>query len=69
MSSHTSANTDDLLADIQISYDAVAVSYADRVRDACAADPYLRAALQMFADNVRAANGGPVADVGPLGCR
>jgi SAM-dependent methyltransferase len=52
------------LADARTSYDTVAVSYADQVRDAMARLPYLRAALALFADTVRAAGGGPVADVG-----
>ncbi|MBB5923854.1 SAM-dependent methyltransferase [Actinoalloteichus hoggarensis] len=56
--------SDDWLADTRISYDTVAVDYADRQRDAIAGDPYLRAALAVFADRVRAAGGGPVADVG-----
>ncbi|WP_326687236.1 MULTISPECIES: class I SAM-dependent methyltransferase [unclassified Streptomyces] len=56
--------TDDWLADTRTSYDTVAVSYAVQVRDAIAGHQYLRAALALFADNVRAASGGPVADVG-----
>lgn len=52
------------LADTRTSYDTVAVSYADRIRDALAGEPYLRAALALFADMVHAAGGGPVADVG-----
>lgn len=52
------------LADTRTSYDTVAVSYADRMRDALAAEPYLRASLALFADSVRAAGGGTVADVG-----
>ncbi|WP_121390945.1 class I SAM-dependent methyltransferase [Actinokineospora cianjurensis] len=56
--------SDDWLADTRASYDTVAVSYADQLRDAIAGDPYLRAALAVFADQVRAAGGGPVADVG-----
>ena len=46
------------LADTRTSYDTVAVSYADQLRDAIAGDPYLRAALAVFADRVRAAGGG-----------
>jgi hypothetical protein len=57
-------NADGWLADTRISYDTVAVSYADQLRDALAGEPYLRAALALFADLVRAAGGGPVADVG-----
>ncbi|MGW5649213.1 class I SAM-dependent DNA methyltransferase [Saccharopolyspora sp. NPDC003752] len=57
-------NTDDWLADTRTSYDTVAASYADQVRDAIAGHQHLRAALALFADSVRAAGGGPVADVG-----
>jgi SAM-dependent methyltransferase len=56
--------TDDWLADTRTSYDTVAASYADYVRDAIAGNQYLRAALGMFAGSVLAASGGPVADVG-----
>lgn len=52
------------LADTRISYDTVATSYADQLRDALAGEPYLRAALALFAEMVHAAGGGPVADVG-----
>lgn len=55
---------DDWLADTRTSYDTVAVSYADQLRDAIAGGPYLRAALGLFAESVRATGGGPVADVG-----
>ncbi|ONI82738.1 SAM-dependent methyltransferase [Saccharothrix sp. ALI-22-I] len=57
-------DTDDWLADTRASYDTVAVSYADYVRGAIAGDQYLRTALALFADSVRAAGDGPVADVG-----
>ncbi|MEQ7129020.1 class I SAM-dependent methyltransferase [Actinopolymorpha sp. B11F2] len=57
-------HADGWLADTTTSYDTVAVSYADHVRDALAGEPYLRASLGLFADQVRAAGGGPVADVG-----
>jgi SAM-dependent methyltransferase len=57
-------STDDWLTDTRTSYDTVAVSYADQVRDAIAGHQYLRATLALFADSVRAAGGGPVADVG-----
>jgi ubiquinone/menaquinone biosynthesis C-methylase UbiE len=53
--------TDDWLADTRTSYDTVATSYADVVRDALTRDSYLRGALAMFAGMV---DGGPVADVG-----
>ncbi|MER7009103.1 class I SAM-dependent methyltransferase [Dactylosporangium sp. NPDC000555] len=52
------------LADTRESYDTVADSYADVVREALAEEPYLRAILALFADLVRAGGGGPVADVG-----
>jgi SAM-dependent methyltransferase len=51
------------LEDTRTSYDTVTVSYADQVRDALDSAPYLRSALALFADMVRA-DGGPVADVG-----
>ncbi len=49
------------LTDIRTSYDTVATSYADVVRDALAGDPYMRADLALFAE---LAGDGPVADVG-----
>jgi SAM-dependent methyltransferase len=52
------------LADTRTSYDTVAISYADMLRDALAEQPYLRAMLASFAELVRADGGGPVADVG-----
>ena len=52
------------LADVRRSYDTVAVPYADRVRKLFDAEPHQRAALAVFADLVRTAGGGPVADVG-----
>ncbi|RSM50526.1 SAM-dependent methyltransferase [Actinoplanes sp. ATCC 53533] len=57
-------NTDDWLTDTRTSYDTVAVSYADQVRDAIGGLQYLRTALALFAESVRAAGGGPVADIG-----
>ncbi|MEU2131326.1 class I SAM-dependent methyltransferase [Streptomyces sp. NPDC018352] len=57
-------NVNGWLADTRSSYDTVAVSYADQLREAIAGEPYLRAALALFADMVHAAGGGPVADVG-----
>ncbi|MGC9666581.1 class I SAM-dependent methyltransferase [Planosporangium sp. 12N6] len=57
-------NADGWLADTRTSYDTVAESYADFVRDSLAGEPDLRAALALFADLVHAAGGGPVADVG-----
>jgi SAM-dependent methyltransferase len=50
----------DWLADTRDSYDTVAVSYADYTRGLLAELPYVRAALRLFAEQVR----GPVADVG-----
>jgi SAM-dependent methyltransferase len=52
------------LADTRASYDTVADSYSDLTRDALAEEPYLRAALGLFAELVHVAGGGPVADVG-----
>jgi SAM-dependent methyltransferase len=57
-------SADGWLADTRISYDTVALSYADLLRDALAGYPYLCGALALFADLVRAGGGGPVADVG-----
>ncbi|MDL4773731.1 MULTISPECIES: class I SAM-dependent methyltransferase [Thermomonosporaceae] len=56
--------TDDWLTNTRTSYDTVATNYAAQVRGAIAGHLYLRAALALFADSVRAAGGGPVADVG-----
>jgi ubiquinone/menaquinone biosynthesis C-methylase UbiE len=52
------------LDDIRVSYDEVAVSYADQLRDGLDGEPYLRAALALFAEQVRDSGGGPVADLG-----
>ena len=58
-------NTDGWLADTRTSYDTVATSYADQVRNLLDQTPYERAALALFADLVRTTTGGgPVADVG-----
>ena len=57
-------NSDGWLADTRTSYDTVAVSYADQLRDALDDKPYLRAALALFAEAVHDAGGGPVADIG-----
>ncbi|MCX5388286.1 class I SAM-dependent methyltransferase [Streptomyces sp. NBC_00083] len=46
------------------SYDTVAENYADQLRGALAGEPYLRAVLALFAELVRAAGGGAVADAG-----
>ncbi|GIG57938.1 methyltransferase [Longispora fulva] len=56
--------TDDWLADTRTSYDTVATSYADLLRDALATAPDDQAELARFADMVLAAGGGPVADIG-----
>lgn len=55
---------DGRLADTRSSYDTVAAGYADQVRDALPGLPFLRAALALFAERVRADGGGPVADIG-----
>jgi SAM-dependent methyltransferase len=52
------------VAQTRTSYDTVAVSYADQLRETLAGLPYLRAALALFADFIHGAGGGPVADVG-----
>jgi len=62
--SRSGRSTDGWLADIRTSYDTVAGSYADFVRESLDAEPYLRAVLALFADLVHGAGGGPVADVG-----
>ena len=49
------------LADIRTSYDTVAESYAEQLRDRLAGEPYLRSALGLFAELV---GDGPVVDVG-----
>ena len=54
----------DFLRDTRASYDAVATGYAERFRDELTARPLDRAMLAGFAELVRAADGGPVADVG-----
>ena len=55
---------DTWLADTRDSYDTVAPSYTDMLRDRLADEPYLRASLAVFAERVRAGGGGPVVDVG-----
>lgn len=49
------------LADTRTSYDTVAVSYAELLRDALDGLPFLRGALRTFSEQV---GNGPVADVG-----
>ncbi|MFC7818365.1 class I SAM-dependent DNA methyltransferase [Streptomyces sp. NPDC057367] len=58
------ANDDTWLDDTRRSYDTVAASYADQVRDLLDRTPEERAVLALFADLVRSRGGGPVADVG-----
>ncbi|WP_033353341.1 class I SAM-dependent DNA methyltransferase [Kitasatospora aureofaciens] len=57
-------DTEGWLADTRTSYDTVATTYADQVRDLLDQTPYERAALKLFADLVRTTGGGPVADLG-----
>ena len=52
------------IEDTRSSYDTVAVSYLEFVRYLLDDAPYERAAFALFADQVRVAGGGPVADVG-----
>ncbi|MEV4187957.1 class I SAM-dependent methyltransferase [Streptosporangium canum] len=56
--------TEGWLADTRASYDTVAASYADQVRDLLDQTPYERAFLALFADLVKTTGRGPVADVG-----
>ena len=56
--------TPDWIGDTRTSYDTVAVSYADLLRDALAGEPFQRGVLALFAEVVRAQGPGPVADVG-----
>lgn len=55
---------DGWLEDTRVSYDEVAASYADQLRDALDGKLYMQAALALFAEMVRGSGGGPVADVG-----
>ena len=52
------------LSDTRSSYDIDAAGYAEKVRGLLDQMPYLRASLTLFAELVRGAGGGPVADVG-----
>ena len=54
----------DWLSDTRSSYDTDASGYAEKVRGLLEGSPYLRASLALFAELVRDAGGGPVADVG-----
>lgn len=55
---------DTWLPDTRSSYDTDASGYAEKVRGLLDERPYLRASLALFAELVRGAGGGPVADVG-----
>ena len=55
---------DSWLSDTRSSYDADASGYAEIVDGLLGRMPYLRGSLALFAESVRAAGGGPVADVG-----
>ncbi len=52
------------LSQTRASYDTDASGYAEKVRGLLDGSPYLRSSLTLFAELVRAAGGGPVADVG-----
>lgn len=52
------------LTETRLSYDIDASGYAAKVRGLLDGSPYLRASLALFAELVRDAGGGPVADVG-----
>ncbi len=52
------------LDDTRASYDTVAVSYAELLREALAGEPFQRGILALFAELVRAHGNGPVADIG-----
>ncbi|GHF59962.1 SAM-dependent methyltransferase [Amycolatopsis bartoniae] len=56
--------TTEWLDDIRKSYDTVAAPYADQVGKLFAAAPHQHAAMAAFADLVRTAGAGPVADIG-----
>lgn len=55
---------DDWLSETRTSYDIDAPGYAEKVGGLLDGNPYLRASLALFAELVREAGGGPVADVG-----
>ncbi|KOG88570.1 methyltransferase, partial [Streptomyces varsoviensis] len=54
----------EFLTSTRASYDAIADDYVAFARDDLAAKPMERAVLAGFAEYVRAAGGGPVADIG-----
>lgn len=56
--------SDKWLSDTRKSYDADADGYAAKVRGLLDGSPYLRASLALFAEAVRDAGGGRVADIG-----
>lgn len=56
--------TEQWLSTVRASYDTDADGYANQVRGLLDGRPYLRANLTLFADLVRDAGGGPVADIG-----
>lgn len=56
--------SDDWLSETRTSYDTDASGYAEKVDGLLDGNPYLRASLALFAELVREAEGGPVADVG-----
>ena len=58
------AMVDAWLSATRSSYDTDASGYAEKVRGLLDRMPYLRASLALFAELVRGAGGGPVADVG-----
>lgn len=55
---------DSWLSDTRTSYDTDASGYAEKVHGLLDGNPYLRMSLALFAELVRTAGGGPVADVG-----
>ena len=55
---------DSWLSETRTSYDTDATGYADKVRGLLDGSPHLRASLALFAELLRTAGGGPVADVG-----
>lgn len=56
--------SDDWLSETRTSYDTDASGYTEKVVGLLDGNPYLRASLALFAELVREAGGGPVADVG-----
>ena len=56
--------SDSWIRETRTSYDADAAGYAKKVHGLLDRSPYLRASLALFAELVRAAGGGPAADIG-----